>query len=70
MHFPDIDVLIAAAESGEDMGFCVKCGAEAYGVEPDARKYECDECGAEAVYGVEELLLRHLMYTRASRLWW
>ena len=47
-----------ALESGEDsMGFCVECGAEAYGVEPDARKYECESCGARAVYGAEELLL-------------
>lgn len=46
-----------AVESGEDMGFCLACGAEAYGVEPDARKYECEECGARKVYGAEELLL-------------
>lgn len=52
-----IDEVMAAAESGEDMGFCLACGAEAYGVEPDARKYECEECGKEKVYGAEELLL-------------
>jgi hypothetical protein len=46
-----------AVESGEDMGFCLACGAEAYGVEPDARKYECEDCGANKVYGAEELLL-------------
>lgn len=37
-------------------GFCVECGAETDGVEPDARKYECGACGAMAVYGAEELL--------------
>lgn len=42
----------------DDPGFCVKCGAEAFGVEPDARQYECESCGALAVYGAEELLIR------------
>jgi predicted RNA-binding Zn-ribbon protein involved in translation (DUF1610 family) len=45
------------AMSEEYGGYCVACGAEAYGVEPDARKYSCDACGEPAVYGVEELLL-------------
>ena len=54
-----IDRIIEAAESGEDMGFCLACGADAYGVEPDARKYECEECGAEKVYGAEELLIMY-----------
>ena len=39
-------------------GFCVACRAEAYGVEPDARHYRCETCGANAVFGVEELLIR------------
>lgn len=52
-----IDRIMEAAENGEDMGFCLACGAENDGVEPDARKYECDECGAEKVYGAEELLM-------------
>ena len=30
---------------------------EAYGVEPDARSYECEGCGAAEVYGLEELML-------------
>jgi len=38
-----IDQIMDAVESGDDMGFCIACGAEAYGVEPDARKYECEE---------------------------
>lgn len=41
----------------EDPGFCVECGADADGVEPDARGYECEECGAAAVYGAEELAI-------------
>ena len=38
-------------------GYCLKCHSEAYGVEPDARHYECEECGAHGVYGIEELLM-------------
>jgi hypothetical protein len=49
--------IIDAVESGEDMGFCLACGDEAYGVEPDARKYECESCGKPRVYGAEELLM-------------
>jgi len=52
-----IDRILEAVESGEDMGFCLACGDEAYGVEPDARKYECASCGKDKVYGAEELLL-------------
>jgi hypothetical protein len=52
-----IEQVMDAVESGEDMGFCLACGAEAYGVEPDARKYKCEDCGANKVYGAEELLL-------------
>jgi hypothetical protein len=29
----------------------------AYGVEPDARGYECECCGKHRVYGLEEALL-------------
>ena len=38
-------------------GFCLACGREVYGVEPDARKYTCCACGAPKVYGLEEGLL-------------
>ena len=38
-------------------GFCDACGAEAYGVEPDARNYTCEACGAHEVYGAEELVI-------------
>lgn len=47
----------AQIASLDNPGFCVCCGADAYGVEPDARKYDCEACGAPAVYGAEELLL-------------
>jgi hypothetical protein len=41
----------------DNPGFCVKCGADAEGVEPDARNYECESCGELGVYGAEELLM-------------
>lgn len=53
--------ILAAVEASrttlDDPGFCICCGAEALGVEPDARRYECESCGESGVYGAEELLL-------------
>lgn len=42
-------------------GFCLACGSEAEGVEPDARGYECEGCGEAKVYGLEELMLMGLI---------
>jgi hypothetical protein len=42
-------------------GFCLACGEEASGVEPDARKYTCESCGAAKVYGLEELCMMGLV---------
>ena len=42
-------------------GFCIECRDVVYGVEPDAWRYRCENCGADAVYGVEELLIRGLI---------
>ena len=42
-------------------GFCLACGGEASGVEPDARKYECESCGLPKVYGIPELFLMGLV---------
>lgn len=41
----------------DNPGFCLSCGQEADGCEPDARGYWCDACGEKEVYGAEELLL-------------
>ncbi len=53
---------ISEAELMEERstGFCLACGAEAYGVEPDARKYTCESCNQPKVYGLEELVLMGL----------
>ena len=42
----------------DNPGFCLVCGNEQEGCEPDARKYECEACGEHQVYGAEELLWR------------
>lgn len=52
-----VDDLLEAAQDDEYKGYCVACGAEHYGIEPDARRYKCEECGQHKVYGAEEMLL-------------
>lgn len=42
-------------------GFCLNCGAETDGVEPDARNYRCEDCGQPYVYGLEQLLMMGLV---------
>lgn len=42
----------------DNPGFCITCGEEADGCEPDAQAYTCDSCGQRGVYGAEELLMR------------
>ena len=49
-------------EAMEDyIGFCIACGAAKDCCEPDAREYECDDCGQFKVYGAEELLIMGLV---------
>ena len=63
------DRVLLAVEEGmlglDDQGFCIECGEDAYEVEPDARKYECESCGAKAVYGAQELLLMTVALARS-----
>lgn len=43
---------------GEFDGGCISCGEITEGgVEPDARKYKCAQCGQMSVYGLEQLIL-------------
>ena len=51
-----LDRVMEAIESDDNLGFCIACGGEAYGVEPDARGYECEACGKPKVFGAQELL--------------
>ena len=41
----------------DNPGFCLLCGGEADGCEPDAQGYECESCGERAVYGAQEILI-------------
>ena len=58
-----MDQILVAVEADDDTGFCLSCGEQAYGVEPDARpepgedSYKCESCGECKVYGAEELLI-------------
>ena len=51
----DMNRVLEACMEDENMGFCIACGAEQGGVEPDGRGYKCDVCGCLTVYGAEEL---------------
>ena len=57
---PSIELIMALGH--DDCGFCLACGAEVPGVEPDIRQAECPECGAHKVYGGEELALMGLTF--------
>ena len=52
-----IEAVECAHTSLDNPGFCIACGADADGCEPDARNYRCECCGASQVFGAEELLL-------------
>lgn len=55
------DVILEAVEryqsALDNPGFCLICGCEAEGIEPDACNYGCDSCGAEQVFGAQEILM-------------
>ena len=50
------DAVESAQTSLDNPGFCLACGEDADGCEPDARNYECDACGEKQVFGAEEVL--------------
>ena len=56
-----IEAVERSQTSLDNPGFCIACGAAAEGVEPDARKYQCEACDEQGVYGAEELLM-HLAF--------
>lgn len=39
-------------------GYCRACGATRGNCEPDARRYPCEACGQDQVYGVDALVER------------
>jgi len=54
-----LDMAMEACEANDYIGYCIKCGAEHYGIEPDARKYKCEECGKNTVYGAQEIIIMY-----------
>jgi hypothetical protein len=52
------DAVERRMRSLDNPGFCIACGEEADGCEPDAQHYLCEHCGERQVYGADELLLR------------
>ena len=52
-----LDQVFEAAQRDDYTGICTACRAERDGCEPDARNYECYECGKMEVFGAEELLI-------------
>ena len=59
---PSLKQLEKYMQSDECRGFCLACGKSQSGVEPDARKYVCENCNQPKVYGAEELVLMNLFY--------
>jgi predicted RNA-binding Zn-ribbon protein involved in translation (DUF1610 family) len=59
---PADDWLIHITETDNSTGFCLSCGEEVDGIEPDAEHDPCPQCHASKVFGAENLLLRGLYY--------
>ena len=43
-----------------ECGLCLACGAFRDCCEPDARKYRCEECNENQVYGANEIMMMGL----------
>ena len=41
----------------DNPGFCISCGDDAEGYEPDAEYCECENCGLPSVFGAMQLAL-------------
>jgi hypothetical protein len=54
-----LDAMARRDECLDNPGFCLTCGAEAEGCEPDARDYKCDDCGSMRVFGAEEIFMMY-----------
>lgn len=53
-----LDDVLTACENDDAIGFCLTCGTQADGIEPDTLDSECEACGAFRVCGTDELLIR------------
>jgi len=52
-----LDAARREAISLDNPGFCIYCGEESEGHEPDAEWHECEFCGKDGVFGAAQLLL-------------
>ena len=59
---PSDDWLMYVTEGDNATGFCLACGDEVDGIEPDAEHDTCPHCYASKVFGAENLLIRGLYY--------
>jgi Zn finger protein HypA/HybF involved in hydrogenase expression len=59
---PALSDLQRVIEEDGNNGFCLACGEEQHGIEPDARTSRCESCGAYKVFGAEELLIMGLYH--------
>jgi len=59
----NLQKLLKHCKDDDDSGYCLACGEEAYGVDPDARKATCESCKAPKVYGCQELILMSLYHS-------
>ena len=53
----DVDAVVEAVAGDGTSGFCLECGYEQGGCEPDAQEYTCEACGEEKVFGAEIILM-------------
>jgi hypothetical protein len=59
---PSDDWLTHIIEGDNTTGFCLSCGDEVDGIEPDAEHDACPHCYASKVFGAENLMIRGLYY--------
>lgn len=53
--------VLEAIQEDDYVGFCLDCGAENYQCEPDMEEGRCESCGADRVYGAQQILLMGLV---------
>ena len=41
----------------ECIGFCVDCGCDSEGCEPDLCRGKCPSCGQHQLYGIQQIML-------------
>ncbi len=48
------DQILEAVSRDDYTGLCTACGDESTGIEPDARKRKCGNCGEYSVFGADQ----------------